>query len=103
MVAAIKALSKISRSVLNGILKPAKITLRKASNKESHLIVELTEGKNREIRRLFKSIGHEVTRLKRIAFGCLRLGGMQPGQFRHLTQEEIKAVNEPNNYKNRQC
>jgi len=73
-------------------LKPAKITLRKASNKKSHLIVELTEGKNREIRRLFKSLGHEVTRLKRIAFGCLKLGEMQPGQFRSLTPEEINSL-----------
>ncbi|MCX5692067.1 MAG: pseudouridine synthase [Candidatus Omnitrophica bacterium] len=73
-------------------LKPARITLRKASNKESHLIVELTEGKNREIRRLFKSIGHEVIQLKRIAFGCLKLEGMHPGQFRYLTPEEIEAL-----------
>lgn len=73
-------------------LKLAKITLRKASNKESHLIVELSEGKNREIRRLFKSLGHEVTQLKRIAFSCLKLGEMQPGQFRSLTPEEINSL-----------
>jgi len=73
-------------------LKPAKITLRKASNKESHLIVELTEGKNREIRRLFKSLGHEVTQLKRVAFGCLKLDIIQPGQFRYLTSVEIESL-----------
>jgi len=70
-------------------LKPLTLTLRKSSNKESHLIVELTEGKNREIRRMFESIGHEVTQLKRVAFGSLALGNMQPGQFRYLTSEEI--------------
>jgi len=73
-------------------LKPAGITLRKVSNKESHLIVELTEGKNREIRRLFKFFGHEVIQLKRIAFGCLKLEGIQPGQFRYLTPKEIEAL-----------
>ena len=73
-------------------LKPAKITLRKASNKESHLIVELTEGKNREIRRLFKSLGHEVTQLKRVAFGYLKLDIIQPGQFRYLTSVEIESL-----------
>jgi 23S rRNA pseudouridine2605 synthase len=76
-------------------LKPAKITLRKASNKESHLIAELTEGKNREIRRLFKSLGHEVTQLKRVAFGGLKLDEMQPGHFRYLTPEEIEALSAP--------
>ena len=65
-------------------LKPKTVTLRKSSNKESHLTVELTEGKNREIRRMFESIGHEITQLKRVAFGSLTLGDMQPGEFRYL-------------------
>ncbi len=73
-------------------LKPSKLTLRKVSNKESHLIVELTEGKSREIRRIFESIGHQVTSLKRIVFGPLTLGDMQPGQFRYLTPEEIETI-----------
>ncbi|OGR98092.1 MAG: hypothetical protein A2016_02645 [Elusimicrobia bacterium GWF2_62_30] len=71
------------------LLKPAALTLRKASTKESHLIVELTEGKNREIRRLFAALGHEVTRLKRISFGVLKLGDLEPGKFRPLTREEL--------------
>lgn len=70
-------------------LKPLKLTLRKSSNKESHLIVELTEGKNREVRRMFEYIGHEVMQLKRVAFGFLTLGDLQPGEFRYLTAEEI--------------
>ena len=83
------------RKLIQGIwdkgefLKPLKLVLRKSSNKESHLIVELTEGKNREIRRIFESIGHKVLRLKRTAFGSLTLGDMQPGQFLYLAKEEI--------------
>lgn len=73
-------------------LKPTKLTLRKASNKESHLIVELAEGKNREIRRIFEAIGHPVTSLKRVAFGALTLGDMQPGEFRRLTPGELEAI-----------
>jgi 23S rRNA pseudouridine2605 synthase len=71
------------------LLKASTITLRKASNKESHLIVELTEGKNREIRRMFEALGSEVTALKRIAFGKLKLGTLAPGQFREVTKKEI--------------
>ena len=71
------------------LLKPRSITLRKASHKESHLIVELTEGKNREIRRMFEALGTEVTALKRIAFGKLKLGTLEPGQFKAITKKEI--------------
>lgn len=73
------------------LLKPAKLTLRKASGRESHLAVELTEGKNREIRRLFSALGHEVTALKRVSFGPLQLGALEPGQFRRLTKEELNV------------
>ena len=65
------------------------ITLRKASRKESHLTVILTEGKNREIRRMFAAIGHEVTRLKRVSYGALELGDLQPGQYRELSKDEL--------------
>jgi len=87
---------ELARGVLDQgeLLKPLALKLSKSSNKESHLVVELTEGKNREIRRLFGAIGHEVTRLKRIQFGHLTLGEMQPGQFRYLSSEEIRLSRE---------
>jgi len=71
------------------LLKATAITLRKASRRESHLIVELSEGKNREIRRMFEALGTEVTALKRISFGKLELGDLAPGQFREVTKKEI--------------
>jgi 23S rRNA pseudouridine2605 synthase len=71
------------------LLKASSMALRKASNKESHLIVQLTEGKNREIRRMFEALGSEVTALKRIAFGKLKLGTLAPGQFREVKSKEI--------------
>lgn len=73
-------------------LSADKVTVRKASNRESHLVVELLEGKNREIRRLFAAVGHEVTRLKRTAYGKLELGELAPGSYRALTAQELAAA-----------
>jgi 23S rRNA pseudouridine2605 synthase len=72
-----------------GGLHAASVTVRKRSNRETHLIVELTEGKNREIRRLFAAIGREVTRLLRVAYGPIELGSLQPGQWRELSADEF--------------
>lgn len=72
------------------LLKPARLLVRKTSGRETHLTVELTEGKNREIRRLFEALGHEVTSLKRVAYGALELGSLESGQFRRVTREEFK-------------
>ena len=73
-------------------LQPEEIILRKASGKESHLTVRLTEGKNREIRRMFSALSHEVMRLKRVAYGALQLGELQPGKFRELPRFELEGA-----------
>ena len=67
----------------------AEITLRKASGRESHLVVELREGKNRQVRRMFSDIGHEVTSLKRVRFGGLELGPLPPGMYKEILRKEI--------------
>lgn len=73
-------------------LRPSRVVLRKASGRESHLEVELTEGKNREIRRLFLAVGNEVTKLKRIAFGGIELGELSPGASTPISREQIRAL-----------
>lgn len=70
-------------------MRAASVRIRKRSRRETHLIVELTEGKNREVRRLFASIGHEVTRLLRVAYGPIELGTLQPGAWREITAAEF--------------
>lgn len=73
-------------------LRASEIVPRKVSGRESHLVVTLTEGKNREVRRLFAAAGHEVTRLKRVAVGGLELGELPPGAFREADPAEVAAL-----------
>ena len=73
-------------------LNAAAVQVLKRSKRETHLIVELIEGKNREIRRMMKSAGHEVTRLKRVAFGGLELGALAPAKWRSVSVQEARAA-----------
>jgi 23S rRNA pseudouridine2605 synthase len=73
-------------------LDVASVIVRKASARETQLTVELRRGRNREVRKLFEAIGHEVTRLKRVRFGGLDLGRLAPGEWRELTRTEVEAA-----------
>jgi 23S rRNA pseudouridine2605 synthase len=53
--------------------------------------VTLTEGKNRQIRRMFEEIGHHVEKIKRVRYGPLQLD-VHPGEFRKLTIEEVARL-----------
>ena len=54
--------------------------------------VRLFEGRNNQIRLMFKHFGLLVEKLKRIRIGPLELGPLKPGQFRHLTDEEVRKL-----------
>jgi 23S rRNA pseudouridine2605 synthase len=68
------------------------VVVRKRSRRETHLVVRLHEGRNREIRRLLEAVGHEVTSLRRVAFGGLELGALQPGQWRDVDRSELDSA-----------
>jgi 23S rRNA pseudouridine2605 synthase len=51
--------------------------------------VRLFEGRNNQIRLMFKHFGKLVEKLKRVAIGPLALGSLKPGEFRHLGDEEM--------------
>ena len=73
-------------------LAASRVVVRKRSRRESHLVIELVEGRNREIRRLLGALGHEVTRLMRVSFGSVELGRLEPGQWRRLDDTEVTAL-----------
>lgn len=66
--------------------------IRKTSARESHLVLTLTEGKNREVRRMLTAAGHPVTRLRRVAFGGLELGTLAPGRWREIAADELRRA-----------
>lgn len=75
-----------------GDLRAASVAVRKRSTRETHLEIALTEGRNREIRRLLAACGHEVTRLLRVAYGGIELGTLEPGAWRPVARDEISAA-----------
>jgi len=66
--------------------------LRTGSRSSAWLEITLDEGKNRHIRRLFAALGVEVLRLVRIAIGPLALGKLAKGEWRRLTDDEVRAL-----------
>lgn len=60
---------------------PSKLTLTRLSNDRRSWQVEMSEGRNRQIRRTFAALGYEVVKLHRISFGNYQLGNLAPGDF----------------------
>jgi len=54
--------------------------------------VRLYEGRNNQIRLMFKHLGRLVEKLNRVRIGPLELGSLKPGQFRHLTEQEVHQL-----------
>ena len=71
------------------VTKKCKVVVQETAKEYTKLHVTLTEGKNREIRRMFEAVGKEVEFLKRIKIGELRLTGLDRGAVRRLSPEEV--------------
>ncbi len=64
-------------------------TIKEQGKIESRIEVTISQGRNRQVRRMFESINREVVFLKRTAIGDLKLGGLYRGEFRELKEDEI--------------
>jgi 23S rRNA pseudouridine2605 synthase len=76
----------------DGPTRPARVRLLRAGEKKSVLEIVLTEGRNRQIRRMGAAVGHKVRRLVRVAIGELELGDLAPGTTRELNQDERRLL-----------
>jgi 23S rRNA pseudouridine2605 synthase len=72
------------------ITSPAKIELVRGGDNPWYELT-LTEGRNRQIRKMFEEIGNHVEKIRRIGYGALRLD-VPPGEFRELTPGEVMAL-----------
>jgi len=75
------------------VTKKCKAHIVETNKEYTKIHVTLTEGKNREVRKMFAAIGKEVTLLKRIKVGELTLRGLDRGAYRKLTAREIDYLN----------
>ena len=71
---------------------PAQVEELHRSGTAAEYRVVIHQGKKRQIRRMCAAAGLEVTRLCRVAEGGLRLGGLPPGKWRYLTEEELGLI-----------
>lgn len=70
---------------------PCEIRVIKPGNNTWYQVV-LKQGRNRQIRRMFESVGCYVMKLRRMSIGPIELGSLPPGQWRHLTDREVHRL-----------
>ena len=72
--------------------KPCSIEPIEIGEKLSKLKITITEGKNRQIRKMFESVGKNVIFLRRVQIGEIRLGGLSRGEYTPLNAKELKYL-----------
>ncbi|RCK76678.1 MAG: Ribosomal large subunit pseudouridine synthase B [Ignavibacteriae bacterium] len=84
-------IQKLARGIKlsDGITQPAEVyVIPKSKNKEVGIIIH--EGRNRQVRRMFESLGYTIKKLDRISYGPITTEGLKRGQWRFLTKKEIE-------------
>ena len=87
-------LVKLSTGVLldGKLTLPANVVVDTNEPGRVVLLITIKEGRNRQIRRMCETVGLEVARLRRTSIGPLKLGMLQPGEWRDLKPEELRAI-----------
>jgi pseudouridine synthase len=79
----------------DGPTRPAHVTRVRDSAKYTHLEITLTEGRNRQVRRMIEALGARVLKLVRIRLGPIRIGTLPIGKWRPLSPGEVRALKGP--------
>jgi 23S rRNA pseudouridine2605 synthase len=75
-----------------GVTAPAEIRVMRLLPQAAWLRMVLHQGWNRQIKRMGEAVGHPVLKLKRVAYGQLRLGKVAPGTYRPLNLAEVRRL-----------
>lgn len=86
------ALLKNGVQLEDGKTAPAQVKILRQENHKTVVEISIHEGRNRQVRRMFKAIKNPVLELKRISVGSLTLKGVNTGEYRYLTDAELKKV-----------
>jgi pseudouridine synthase len=76
----------------DGMTRPATVQRLRDTEKYTHLEITITEGRNRQVRRMLEAVGSKVLKLVRTAIGPVRIGELQIGKFRHLDEQELREL-----------
>ncbi len=76
----------------DGMTRPAKVKRVRDSESKSFFEMTITEGRNRQVRRMVEALESQVLKLVRVAVGPVRIERLQIGHWRHLTQDEVRAL-----------
>lgn len=76
----------------DGLARATSVKALGGSREGFGISLVLTEGRNREVRRLMEALGQQIHRLKRVRFGPIVLGALKPGSWRDLSKREIRAL-----------
>ena len=78
--------------ILVALLHPSRNKILGRQDGKSAYRLIIHEGKNRQVRRMFKTIGHPIIFLRKERIGNLTLGELRPGSWRHLSVEEVRSL-----------
>lgn len=88
------ALERLRSGVVleEGTTAPAEVEVIKELPNAARLRITLHQGWNRQLKRMGEAVGHPVLKIKRIAYGPVRIGNLRPGEYRALSGDEVRLI-----------